>query len=97
MSLTAFLDLRLKSDSIDTAHQLLKDILVDTRNFPGCLGVQVLTDLADPAHIILVESWASEEDDAAYRAWRAGEGASNLASVLSGAPVLTRLSVESGI
>ena len=80
MSVTALLELRLKPESLDTAHDVLKEILVDTRAFAGNEGIEVLIDSADPAHVIVKESWASLEADAAYRAWRASEaGASNLA------------------
>jgi heme oxygenase (mycobilin-producing) len=52
--------------------------------------VEVLTDTADPNHLVAVEKWASEEHDAAYRAWRAGDGQINLASFLASPPVLTK-------
>lgn len=98
MSVTALLELRLKPESLGAAHQLLREILADTRAFAGCEGVEVLIDNEDPAHIIAKETWASAEADAAYRAWRATEaGASDLGSVLAGAPVLTVLTVDSDI
>ncbi|MET3805973.1 quinol monooxygenase YgiN [Nakamurella sp. UYEF19] len=91
MPVIALLELRLKPESLPGAHQLLREILADTRAFAGCEGVEVLVDNADPAHIVVHEIWASAEADAAYRAWRAGDGASNLGSILTGAPVLTVL------
>jgi quinol monooxygenase YgiN len=94
MSLTALLELRLEPDMLDAAHSTLREILADTRRFPGCEGVDVLVDRDDRAHIVVHERWASTEADAAYRAWRAREGASDLGSVLTGAPVLTVLSTE---
>jgi quinol monooxygenase YgiN len=71
--------------------RVLNDILVATRGFAGNEGVEVLVDTADPAHVIVHETWASLEADSAYRAWRAGEGANDLGSVLAAAPVLTVL------
>ena len=94
MSLTAFLELRLNPEMLDAAHAKVREVLADTRQFPGCEGVDVLVDRADPAHVIVHERWASAEADAAYRAWRAGDGASNLGSVLAGPPVLTVLTTE---
>lgn len=91
MTLTALLELRLTPDSLDDAFTLLHQILADTRAFPGCDGVEVLVDTADPAHVIVRELWESAEADAAYRTWRAGAGASALGSVLTGPPVLTLL------
>lgn len=89
MSVTALLDLRLKPESIAIAPALIHEVLKDTRAFPGCLSVDVLVDSADPAHLILFEKWESAEADAAYRVWRAGEGASNLGTILAIAPQLS--------
>jgi quinol monooxygenase YgiN len=91
MAITSLLELRVKPEALDQGlHAELHEILSDTRAFEGCLGVDVLIDTADPTHIVLVERWASEERDAAYRAWRAGDGQSNLASLLASPPVLTK-------
>jgi quinol monooxygenase YgiN len=91
MAITALLELRVKPETLDQGlHAELHAILRDTRAFEGCLGVDVLIDAADPTHIVAVERWASEEHDAAYRAWRAGDGQTNLASFLAAPPVLTK-------
>jgi quinol monooxygenase YgiN len=97
MAVTALLELRLKPEVLPEARDLLRDILTGTRAFEGCLGVEVLVDNADPAHITVRESWASLERDAAYRAWRAGEGATALGTVLAAAPVLTLFSTDADI
>ena len=91
MSTIALLELRLDPNDLDSAMQVLNDVLVATRSFAGNEGVEVLVDTADPAHVIVHETWASLEADGAYRAWRAGEGVSDLGSVLTAAPVLTVL------
>ena len=56
MAITAILDLQLKADALDRANEVIHATLVDTRAFPGCLGVTVLVDSADPAHVALYES-----------------------------------------
>jgi len=89
MPVTAHLDLNLKAEALPTAPAVLRDILSDTRASDGCLGVDVLVDSKDPAHFLVVEQWVSMEHDAAYRAWRAGEGASGLGELLAAPPVLT--------
>ena len=94
MSITALLELRLKPESLESGMRVLNDVLVATRAFTGNEGVEVLIDTNDPAHVIVHETWASLEADAAYRAWRAGDGANNLRSVLAGAPVLTVLTPQ---
>ena len=94
MTLVAILDLTFDSDRLDEARQVLTDTLKDTRAFPGCQAVEVLTDVTDPAHVVVYESWATPEADAAYRAWRAGDGASSLGTVLAGPMVLTRFTTD---
>jgi quinol monooxygenase YgiN len=98
MAVTAFFEIRVKPEALEQGvHAELHSILSDTRAFDGCLGVEVLIDTADPTHFIAVERWASEEHDAAYRAWRAGDGQTNLASFLAAPPVLTKLTSADGI
>src|ERR1700712_38022 len=94
MSLTAFLELRLNPDLLDAAYAKVREVLADTRAFPGCESVEVLVDHDDRAHVVVHERWESAEADAAYRAWRGGDGVSNLGAVLAGAPVLTVLTTE---
>ena len=98
MAITALLELRVKPEALDQGlHAELHSILSDTRAFEGCLGVKVLIDTADPTHLIAIETWASEEHDAAYRAWRAGDGQSNLASFLASPPVLSKFTSANAI
>jgi heme oxygenase (mycobilin-producing) len=98
MAVTALLDLQLKPDSLEKAYAALHATLTDTRAFPGCLGITVLVDSADPAHVVVHETWESVEHDRAYRAWRATpEGASNLRSILIGAPKLTLFTEAEGV
>jgi quinol monooxygenase YgiN len=98
MAITAFLDLHVKPEALDQGlHTELAAILKDTRAFDGCLGVEVLIDTADPTHFVAVERWESEEHDAAYRAWRAGDGQTNLGSFLAAPPALTKFSAAEDI
>ena len=98
MAITSILELQLKADSLETAAEIIHATLTDTRAFPGCLGVTVLVDSDDPAHVVLHESWESVEHDHAYRAWRATpEGASDLGSILAAAPKLTLFTVAEGV
>ena len=98
MATIAILDLRLKADSLETAHKVIHATLTDTRAFPGCLDVTVLADSDDPAHVLVYETWESIEHDRAYRAWRGTpEGASGLGSILAAPPKLTQLTVAEGV
>ena len=87
MSVVAFLDLRLRPDSAAEALGVLDEVLVATRAFEGCLGVEVLVQADDPARVIVVERWASMEADTAYRAWREADGPSALTPYVAGIAV----------
>ena len=98
MPVTAILDLQLEADALDTAHAVMHATLEQTRAFPGCLGVTVLVDQADPTHVAVYEQWESPEADAAYRQWRTTEeGASGLGTVLAAAPSLTLFTIAEGV
>jgi quinol monooxygenase YgiN len=98
VAITATLDVRLKADKLDTAFEVIHETLTATRAFPGCLYVSVLIDSADPAHVVLLETWESPEADNAYRQWRATpEGASGLGSILAAPPSLTLFTVAEGV
>ena len=98
MAITAFFELHVKPEALDQGlHAELHTILNDTRAFDGCLGVEVLIDSADPTHLVAIERWTSEEHDAAYRAWRAGDGRTDLARFLASPPVLTKFTTADEI
>lgn len=97
MTLIVLLDLRLTSEALVAAPATLRGILAGTRTFDGCLGVDVLVDAEDPAHLILLERWASAEADATYRDWRVGAGATNLGSLLASPPLISRFETASDI
>jgi quinol monooxygenase YgiN len=95
MTIIATLDLTIVPEKIAEAPSGIAEILVATRAFPGCLGVEVAIDVDDAGHILLIEHWDSLEADAAYRAWRATpDGASNLRSYLAVPPVVSKYSVD---
>jgi quinol monooxygenase YgiN len=83
-TVTALLDLKIKPEAVPTAKETVEGVLVATRAFPGCLGVDVLVDTEDKAHLLLIERWESIEHDQAYRDWRATPaGASALGSIVA--------------
>jgi heme oxygenase (mycobilin-producing) len=98
VAITSILDLQLKPESLENAHKIINETLAATRARPGCLGVTVLVDIDDPAHVIAYEIWESIEHDRAYRVWRTtAEGASDLGSILAAAPKLTLYTVADGV
>jgi quinol monooxygenase YgiN len=93
MTVVVLLDVRLKTDALDESYAAVAETLSETRRFPGCVKAEVLIDSAEPAHLVVVETWESADADAAYRAWRRGDGAPvKLAAVLTAPPVLTYFS-----
>ena len=97
MTITALLELTLKADSVTDAPRVLAKTLEATRAFAGNEGIEVLYDVTDPAHVVVIERWASLEHDDAYRAWRATpEGTSDLGALLAERPRLTRWSSSVG-
>jgi quinol monooxygenase YgiN len=98
MAISAILDLRIKPEALETAPAVLHATLTDTRKRPGCLGVTVLVDSADPAHVVLYELWDSVESDRAYREWRkTPEGASQLGTVLASPPAVVLYDIADDI
>lgn len=92
MAVTSLLDLTLAPAAVPGALAAIEDVLTATRAFEGCLGADVMVDVADPAHVVVVERWESVAADDAYRAWRATpDGASRLGELLAAPPRLTRL------
>lgn len=93
MAIVSMLDVRIRPDAVDRAEAVLTETLTATRAFAGCLGIEVIRDIADPTHWVAVERWATLEDDDAYRAWRATpEGTSPLGGILE-SRLLTRYEV----
>lgn len=88
MATTVHLELQLDPARLDDAPAIINETLVATRAFPGNEGLEVIVDDADPAHLIVVELWASTADHDAYAAWRATpEGGHRLGELLAAPPV----------
>jgi quinol monooxygenase YgiN len=91
MAITSVLDMQLPPDAPADAETRISAILSQTRARPGFLSADVVRDLDDPRHLVVIEVWESLEADEAYRAWRATpEGASELRELTEGRIALTR-------
>jgi quinol monooxygenase YgiN len=75
MSILVLLEIEANDGLVDEMVRVLADSLGGTRARPGCESVTVHRDQVKPNTLLLVERWATREDDEASRAWRAGEGA----------------------
>jgi quinol monooxygenase YgiN len=91
MAITSVLDIRLRPDAPADAEARISSILSQTRARPGFLSADVVRDLDDRRHLVVIEEWESLEADEAYRAWRATpEGSSELRELTNGQVALTR-------
>lgn len=90
MTAVVHLDFHADPAKLDAVPAVLNEVLAATRAWPGNEGIEVIVDHADPAHMIVVELWASTADHDAYALWRTTpEGASRLGEVLAAPPVKT--------
>jgi len=88
MATTVHLELWLDPARLDDAPAIINETLVATRAWPGNEGLEVIVDDADPAHLIVVELWATTANHDAYAAWRTTpEGRHRLGELLAAAPV----------
>ena len=90
MSVLVLLELEAKEGAADEMIAVLARNLGDTRARQGCESVTVHRDADHPSTVLLVERWTTREDDAAYRAWRAGDGAIAEMRPLVGGPARIR-------
>ncbi len=91
MPIVAIVDVRIRLEQREQARAVFERMLAQTRAFPGAQSVEWLEDRENPARWTLYERWASPEEELAYRAYRAGEGAMpELRDVLAAPPVLWR-------
>lgn len=88
--LIATVEFRFQPEQLDRAHEIVDELLVDTRAFPGLLELTELIDTDDPAVLVMYEVWESAQAEAAYRRWRAGEGAVPALREVLAAPPVTR-------
>lgn len=68
------MELVLKPEAVSKFAQMDKATLEGTRNFPGCRGVQIVMHKDEPARILFIERWESEEAYRSYIDWRSESG-----------------------
>lgn len=98
MQQLAILELTFKPESLDAAREVMSRVLEETRAFPGCVRVETVVDGESPHVWRFIELWESAEHDAAYRKFRAGEGAiTDLGPLLAAAPALSMGALDSSV
>jgi quinol monooxygenase YgiN len=91
MAITSLLDIQVRPDAPADAEARITAVLSATRARPGLISADVVRDLDDPRHLVVLEVWESLEADDAYRTWRATpEGANELRELAGGHVTLKR-------
>lgn len=92
MTVTVLADLRLDPVNRTDFLKAVDESLSDTRSYEGCEGVEVVADMDDPGHIVLIERWTERSRHEAYLAWRTESGTlAEIAAMLSAEPAFTYL------
>ena len=67
---TVTLTFTVKPERATEFISLLKSLLPDTRDYDGCLRVDVYQDQGNVGSILLVEDWTSKQHQEKYQEWR---------------------------
>lgn len=87
MSVTVILEAHTQDGRGDDLVSLLREFLVETRQWKGCEGITVNQDEDDANTIVLLEQWDTRPDYEAYLGWRKERGdLDKLGSHLTGPP-----------
>ncbi|MDP7342681.1 MAG: antibiotic biosynthesis monooxygenase [Alphaproteobacteria bacterium] len=87
MAVTIFLEIRAKNGTGDELLAMMKAVLPDTRNYDGCLGLDVYRNQDDRDVLVLVENFESKSHYEKYVAWRQETGGfQQLVDALEGEP-----------
>ena len=89
MSINVMLEFQCREDKIEAFKSVLEVALVDTRNYDGCVSVQVTVNQEAPLNLIFLEVWESREHNEKYLAWRTDTGLfETLSDMLSSPPTI---------
>ena len=70
MSTTVILEIRTNPGTANEMLTMLKDILPDTRNYDGCVSVDVFQNQDDADTLIIMGKWQSKVHFETYLDWR---------------------------
>lgn len=74
MACQVILELRTKEDCADKARSWFKNVLPDTREFDGCIGLYLVKNQDDPLNFVIIEQWDTRAQYEKYLAWRTERG-----------------------
>ena len=90
-----------RKQEVDQVNDLMtsQDGLPTTRSQKGCLSVEVLTEMDNSNHFVLIEKWESKDDQLAYLKFREEEGPegtlAQLMPLLDGEPKFIYWNIDS--
>jgi quinol monooxygenase YgiN len=86
---TVTLGLTLKTEAVDAFCADMAEAIKDTAKFPGFRAIRILRHKDDPAKVMLIEDWDSEDAYDSYIAWRTQRGdIDSLSEVMATPPML---------
>lgn len=69
MSVNVLFEVQSKPNKIKELKSTLEIILSDTREYDGCMNVQVIENQDDPYNLIIMELWKSRQHYETYLEW----------------------------
>ena len=73
MSVLVNLEIPVKKERIEDFFNYLRDILVDTRAYEGCIRLETYHDMEN-SKVLLIEEWEKIENQECYMQWRTETG-----------------------
>ena len=73
MSVLVNLEIPVKKERIEDFFNYLRDILVDTRAYEGCIRLETYHDMEN-SKVLLIEEWEKIENQESYMKWRTETG-----------------------
>ena len=73
MSVLVNLEIPVKKDRIEDFFDYLRDILVDTRAYEGCIRLDTYHEMEN-SKVLLIEEWEKKENQESYMQWRIETG-----------------------
>ena len=73
MSVLVNLEIPVKKERIEDFFNYLRDILVDTRAYEGCIRLDTYHEMEN-SKVLLIEEWEKIENQESYMQWRIETG-----------------------
>ena len=73
MTVLVNLEIPVKKERIEDFFNYLRDILVDTRAYEGCIRLETYHEMEN-SKVLLIEEWEKIENQESYMQWRTETG-----------------------